>query len=58
MNCNTINDLDSILGSLLTVDKNLYLKYSNKAVHDNYSASVLAKDISDDLYYVFPEYNE
>ena len=57
MNCNTINDLDSILGSLLTVDKNLYLKYSNKAVHDNYSASALAKDISDDLYYAFPKYN-
>ena len=45
MNCNTINDLDSILGSLLTVDKNLYLKYSNKAVHDNYSASALAFSI-------------
>ena len=58
MNCNTINDLDSILGSLLTVDKNLYLKYSNKAVHDNYSASALAKDISDDLYYAFSEYND
>lgn len=58
MNCDTINDLDSILGSLLTVDKSLYLKYSNKAVHDNYSASALAKDISDDLYYAFPEYND
>lgn len=58
MNCNTINDLDGILGSLLTVNKSLYLKYSNKAVHDNYSASALAKDISDDLYYAFPEYND
>ena len=58
MNCNTISDLDSILGSLLTVNKNLYLKYNNKAVHDNYSASALAKDISDDLYYAFPEYND
>ena len=58
MDCNSYDELRSILSSLKFVNSELYNKYSQIFFSDKYSASALAKDISDDLYYAFPEYNE
>lgn len=58
MDCNSYDELRSILSSLKFVNSELYNKYSQIFFSDKYSAAALAKDISDDLYYAFPEYNE
>lgn len=58
MNCNSYDELRSILSSLKFVSNELYNKYSQIFFNNKYSAAALAKDISDDLYYAFPEYNE
>lgn len=58
MDCNSYDELRSILSSLKFVSSELYNKYSQIFFSDKYSAAALAKDISDDLYYAFPEYNE
>lgn len=58
MDCNSYDELRSILSSLKFVDNELYNKYSQIFFSDKYSAAALAKDISDDLYYAFPEYND
>ena len=58
MDCNSYDELRSILSSLKFVNSELYNKYSQIFFSDKYSAAALAKDISDDLYYAFPEYND
>lgn len=58
MDCNSYDELRSILSSLKFVNNELYNKYSQIFFSDKYSAAALAKDISDDLYYAFPEYND
>ena len=52
MDCNSYDELRSILSSLKFVNNELYNKYSQIFFSDKYSAAALAKDISDDLYYV------
>ena len=50
-NVTTQRDLTKILGSLLSIDKDMYKHYSEMARNTDYSPSYIGKLISDDLYY-------
>lgn len=50
VNVCTEDDLDAILGSLITINFTMYKSYSEKVRSGKYSPSYLGKCISDDLY--------
>lgn len=45
-------DLDAVLGALLSIDKSLYNKYMDMINSNEYSPAAIGKQISDDLYYM------
>ncbi|MBQ2856626.1 MAG: hypothetical protein IJE78_05750 [Bacteroidaceae bacterium] len=45
-------DLDAVLGALLSIDKSLYNKYIDMINSNEYSPAAIGKQISDDLYYI------
>lgn len=51
-NVSTQKDLDAVLGSLLSIDRNLYEHYSELANDTELSPAYIGKCISDDLYYM------
>ena len=51
----TKDELTKVLGSLLSIDKQLYLKYCEMAKNNKLSPAYIGKKISDDLYYVVNE---
>lgn len=54
-NVQTLEDLDSVLSSLLSIDKHLYTKYSAAVVNSKSSPAYIGKQISDDLYYMLQD---
>ena len=51
----TKDDFDAVAGSLLTINKKLFLKYRGKELSGEYSYPALGKEIADDLYYMINE---
>jgi len=51
-NVSTQEDLDAVLGSLLSIDINLYKHYSELAKDTELSPAYIGKCISEDLYYM------
>lgn len=51
----TWDDLDPVLSSLLSLDKKLYLKYSEMYRTRNVSPSYIGSEISDELYYILQD---
>lgn len=46
----TRDDLDAVMGSLLSIDKQMYKYYSEKIRRNEFSSAYIGKCISDDLY--------
>ena len=51
-NVQTEEDLNAVMGSLLSIDKDLYNKYMDMINSGEYSFAAIGKEISDDLYYM------
>lgn len=54
-NVQTLEDLDNVLSSLLSIDKHLYTKYSAAVVNSKSSPAYIGKQISDELYYMLQD---
>lgn len=54
-NLRDYDELDSVISSLLSIDKNLYMKYSEMYRTRKVSAAYIGKEISDDLYYALQD---